>query len=175
MPRSSRTRSSIAVPAGFLMALALAILAGPAPALAADTVVFRDHGDFYGEADEPNICGWPAHFSGHITYQLMTVDAGGGTFHVTYHQTDNWTLVIADDPSVPASVRGETWRGRNEINYVLNVDPLTQRVVEITLNPNAEGPFRGLLERITLVVGADGSVRVDSHEFVGDVDCSVFV
>ena len=174
MSRTSRTRSAIGVPAALVLAFALIILAGPGSALAGGAVVFRDHGNSSGEADEANICGWPSHFDGHITYTVVNVEAPGGTFHIAFHLTDNWTIVIADDPSVPASVRGETWRGRNEITYVLNVDPSTQRVVEIVVNPFSEGPFHGLVERVTFVVGADGSVRVDRHELVGEIDCTQF-
>lgn len=169
MPRTSRSVSAIAL----VVALLLLLVAVPSSALGAGAVVFRDHGNSSGEADEPNICGWPAHFDGHITYELTTVDAGGN-YHVTFHLTDNWTVLIADDPSVPASVRGETWRGRNEITYILNVDPSTQRIVEVTVNPFSEGPFRGLVDRITLVVNPDGTARVDRHEINGSIDCSGF-
>ena len=107
-------------------------------------------------------------------YQVTVVETARGAFHSIFHLTDNWTLVIADDPSVPASVRGETWRGRNEITQIVNSDPTGQRVVEITINPFSEGPFHGLVERVTFVTDADGTVRVASHEFHGDVDCGAF-
>ena len=170
MPRTSRSVSAIAL----VVALLLLLVAVPSTALAAGAVVFRDHQSTTGQDLGPNICGWPSALSGGMEAQLLVVDAGNGNFHVTYHQTDNWTLVIANDPSVPESVRGETWRGRNEINYILNVDPSAQRVIEIFLNPNGEGPFRGLLEKTTLVISPDGTVRVDNHEFVGEVDCAAF-
>ena len=41
------------------------------------------------------------------------------------------------------------------------------------MNPFSEGPFHGLVERVTFVVGADGSVRVDRHELVGEIDCTL--
>jgi hypothetical protein len=167
-------RRIAAVPTALLIAFTIALTTSVGSVLAAETIVFRDHSNTSGEADETNICGWPAHFDGHVTFNLVALDQADGTFHVNFHQTDNWTVAIADDPSVPASVRGETWRGRDEFTFVLNMDPSSQRVVQIAINPNSEGPFHGLLERYTLVVGADGTVRVENHEFVGEVDCSVF-
>jgi hypothetical protein len=172
---TSPIRSVTPIPAAaVLLTLALMALIGPRPALADGAVVWRDHGNTAGEADEPNICGWPSHFDGHITFSVVAVESPDGTSHLTFHLTDNWTLVIADDPSVPASVRGDTWRGRSEMTQVVNLDASTQRVVQIFINPFAEGPFQGLVERVTFVVDPSGNVRVDRREFLGEIDCSQF-
>ena len=173
MSRIWRLHSLAVVPTALLIALTLTIQTFGS-ALAAGTDVFRFHSNSSGEADDTNICGWPSHFDGHVTFNIIVLDRTDGTFHVNFHQTDNWLVTIADDPSVPASVRGETWRGRDEFTYVLNADPSSQRLVQVAINPNSEGPFHGLLERYTLVVAADGTVRVENHEFQGEVDCSTF-
>ena len=158
----------------FVLFGALLSLALPATALGAGADVSRDSGSAVAAFDSPNICGWPASFNQTGGWHYTVVSTQGHQ-HVNYNEAVNWTLVLADDPSVPVSLRGVTWRGRNELTFVLNLDPSTERVVNVILNPNSEGPFHGLLERIVFVAGADGTVRVDRHEFVGAVDCSAFV
>ena len=80
---------------------------------------------------------------------------------MTFQEAVSYTLVIDDDPEVPASLRGATWRGHNVISFVTNFDPASEREITRQVQPCWEGPFRSLIERFTMVITADGTVRVD--------------
>jgi hypothetical protein len=156
-----------------LIGVLLSLLLSTSTALAAPAVVQHTSGVFDGVFDDFNICGWPATFSDVDRFHVIVVTTDAHNSHINFEAADNWTLVIHDDPSVPVSVRGATWRGRNEFSFVRNFDPTTDRLVVVTVNPNAEGPFKGLLDRTTFVVNADGTVRVDNHQVLGTVGCSI--
>jgi hypothetical protein len=131
---------------------------------------FQQRGSLAGTFHDLNICSWLSTFTVKGQFYLEAVETGG-TFHVTYHETANYTLVIDDDPSIPAAFRGVNWRGRNEFTFVGNFDLTSDRGTMVTVNPFSEGPFHGLLERLTLVRSADGTVRVDRDVFTGNIDC----
>jgi hypothetical protein len=92
-----------------------------------------------------------------------------------YHETVNYTLVISNDPSVPEQYRGVMWRGRNEETLVGTFDADGFRAMFVKVNPFSEGPFHGLVEREHFVWDANGIVRVDSHEFTGNIDCDALI
>ena len=157
------TRSSV------LGACLLALLAGPTSASGAEVIVGRDSLD--GVAHEFMICGWDATFTatGQIHWTVAIDDEHHG--HVTVQEAVSYVLVIDDDPEVPASLRGAIWRGHNVISFVTNFDPASEREVTRSVQPMWEGPFRSLIERFTMVIGADGTVRVDRQVLEPQVDC----
>jgi hypothetical protein len=154
---------------GVLCASLLALLAGPTSASAAEVIVGRDSLDGIGH--EFMISGWEATFTatGQIHWTVAMADDHHG--HVTVQEAVSYTLVIDDDPEVPASLRGATWHGHNVISFVTNFDPASQREITRSVQPYWEGPFRGLSERFTLVIDADGTVRVDRQILDTEVDC----
>lgn len=147
---------------------AVAFTAAGARAASAD--VFQQRGSLAGTFQDLNICSWPSTFTVKGQFYFEAVGTGD-TLHITYHETANYTVVIGDDPSVPAAFRGVTWRGRNEETVVGNFDLTSDRGMVITVNPYSEGPFHGLVERVTFVQSADGTVRVDRDVFTGSIDC----
>ena len=157
---------------GVLGAGLLALLAGPTSASGAEVSVGRESLD--GVAHEFMICGWEATFTatGQIHWTVAIDD--DHHVHVTVQEAVSYTLVIDDDPEVPASLRGATWRGHNVISFVTNFDPASEREITRRVQPSWEGPFRGLIERFTMVINADGTVRVDRQVLPTDVDCDQF-
>ena len=157
---------------GVLGAGLLALLAAPTSANGAEVSVGRESLD--GVAHEFMICGWEATFTatGQIHWTVAIDD--DHHVHVTVQEAVSYTLVIDDDPEVPASLRGATWRGHNVISFVTNFDPTSQRDITRRVQPSWEGPFRGLIERFTMVINADGTVRVDRQVLPTDVDCDQF-
>lgn len=155
---------------GVLAACLLAMLAGPASAAGAEVVTGRDSLD--GVDHDFMICGWEATFTarGQIHWTVAIADDHHG--HVTVQEAVTYTLVIDDDPSVPPSLRGETWRGQSMISFTANFDPSSEREVTRQVQTFFEGPFRGLSERIALRIAADGTVLVDSFVSKFDVDCA---
>ena len=57
------------------------------------------------------------------------------------------------------------------ISFVTNFDPASEREITRQVQPAWEGPFRGLIERFTMVIAADGTVRVDRQVLDTEVDC----
>jgi hypothetical protein len=112
--------------------------------------------------DDFNICGWPSTFdsSGQDHFVVTIADAHHG--HVTYEEVENYSVTIHDDPTVPESVRGVTWQGRNEFSFVLDFDPSTDRVLQHSVQTAFEGPFKSQIERITLFVAPDGTIQRDT-------------
>jgi|SoiMethySBSTD1v2_1073268.scaffolds.fasta_scaffold16389_1 hypothetical protein len=157
---------------GALGGCLLALLAGPTAASGTEVVVGRDSLD--GVAHEFNICGWEATFTatGQIHWTVAMADEHNG--HVTVQEAVSYVLVIDDDPNVPESLRGATWRGHNVISFVTNFDPASEREITRSVQPFWEGPFRGLSERFTMVIAADGTVRVDRQVLPSEIDCEAF-
>jgi hypothetical protein len=147
---------------------AVAFTAADATAGSAD--VFQQRGSLDGTFHDLNICSWPSTFTSKGQFYFEAVDTGN-TFHFTYHETVNYMLVIDDDPSIPAAFRGVTWSGRNEETVVGNFDLTSDRGMFVSVNPFSEGPFHGLVERVTFVQSADGTVRIDRDVFTGNIDC----
>jgi hypothetical protein len=83
-----------------LVAIALAV--PPAAASAGGAVVSNELGSLDGTFHDLNICGWPASFTTAGRYQLESVMVDDIHGHFAYHEAVNWTLVVDDDPSVPA-------------------------------------------------------------------------
>ena len=166
-----RAVQSIAI-AGSSLAL-IAALAGPA--VAAGQVVGVGGASLDAVFHDYMICGWQGTFTatGQIHW-TFTTDPNRPT-HVNVQESVSYTLVLDDDPSVPAALRGVTWRGHNVYTFVENVDPASGRVVVHSVQPFWEGPFRGLSERFTLVIAPDGTVRVDRAVAQFDVDCEGLV
>lgn len=151
-----------------LIACLLAVSAGPTFATGAEVIVGR------ASLDDVNhdfmICGWGATFtvSGQVHWTVTI--AGDHQFHFSFQESISYVLVIDDDPNVPDALRGVTWRGSNMISFATIVDPASEHEVTRTVQTAFEGPFRSQIERITLVVAADGTVRVD--RFVSDFDAN---
>jgi len=162
-----RIARSIAI-AGSSLALVGALVG---PTFAAGQVVGVGRESLDGVVHDNMICGWGATFTstGQIHW-TFTNDPNRPT-HVNVQESVAYTLKIDDDASVPTALRGVTWRGHNVIAFVQNLDPMSERVVIHSVQPFWEGPFRGLSERFTLNVAADGTVRVDRTVVDFDVDC----
>ena len=152
-----------------LVACLLAMSAGPTSASAAEVFVGRESLD--GVAQDSMICGWGATFTASGQAHWTVAIAGDRHGHVNFQESVNYVLVIDDDPNVPEALRGATWRGRNMFSFVTNFDPASEREITRTVQTAFEGPFRSLSERITLVIDADGTVRVDRLISNWDVDC----
>ena len=152
-----------------LVACLLAMSAGPALATEAEVIVGRASLD--AVTHEFMICGWGATFTTSGQAHWTVTIAGEHHLHVNFQELVSYLLVIDDDPSTPEALRGATWRGSNMISFATNVDPASEREVTRTVQTAFEGPFHGQIERITLVVAADGTVRV--NRFISDfeADC----
>jgi hypothetical protein len=139
-------------------------------------VPFQDRGVIIDDPPQhPNICGWLATFTGEGKFHLIVEDTGVGPMHVTFHETFNYTLVLEDDPSVPIDLQGMSWRGRNVATVVFNADSAGDRVIFVSRQNFAEGPFHGLSEQITFVQDPNGVVRVDRQVLFDGVDCSALL
>lgn len=152
----------------------LAALAAPAAATAAPAEVTLKSGSLDSTGHDLNICGWGATFTGTGSFHFGEVVVSGANprfvqSHV--HETVTYTLVIDDDPSVPVALRGATWRGHFEDTVAVSGSLIDGRFHLTFVNTFAEGPFHGLKQQITLVVSADGTVRVERDEISGEVDC----
>jgi hypothetical protein len=152
-----------------LVACLLAMSAGPALANAAEVIVGRESLDRVSH--DTMICGWGGTFTASGQAHWTVTIAGDHHVHVTFQESVSYVLVIDDDPNVPEALRGATWRGSNMISFATNIDPASAREVTRTVQTAFEGPFRSLIERITLVVAADGTVRVDRFISDFEADC----
>jgi hypothetical protein len=155
---------------GVLGGCLLSVLAGPAAAASgAEVIVGRESLDGVGQ--DLMICSWGATFTGkgQIHWTVSMADQHHG--HVTVQEAVSYVLVIDDDPNAPESLRGATWRGHSVISFVTNFDPASDRVITRQVQTYWEGPFRSLSERFTMVIGADGTVRVDRQVSDTEVDC----
>ena len=153
---------------------ALTLMSAAAPALAAPAEVTLESGSLDSTGHDLNICGWPATFTGTGQFHFGEVVVSGADPRLVQshvHETVNYTLVIDDAPSVPEAFRGATWRGRFEDTIVVGGSLADGRFRVTIVNTFAEGPFRGLKEQITLVIGADGTVQVERHDVEGEPDC----
>jgi len=152
-----------------LVACLLGMSAGPTLAAGADVNIGRESLD--GVTHDFMICGWGATFtaSGQAHWTVTIVD--DHQVHVTFQESVTYVLVIDDDPNVPEALRGATWRGYNMFSFGANFDPTSEREVTRSVQTAFEGPFRSLTERITLVVAADGTVRIDRLISEFDADC----
>ena len=153
-----------------ILAVALVVALG-APASARGADVVHQSWALDETSVDFNICSWTSTFTASGHYHFTNIVTQARTEHLTFHEAVNWTLVVSDDPNVPVEFRGATWRGRNELTLVLNLDLDGNRIMFVSVNPFSEGPFHGLLERIAFVVSPNGTVRVDSYGFVGTIDC----
>lgn len=152
-----------------LVACLLAMSAGPTFATEAEVFVGRESLDGVGQ--DFMICGWGATFTASGQAHWTVAIAGDHHGHVNFQESVSYVLVIDDDPNVPEALRGATWRGHSMISFVTNFDPASKREITRTVQTAFEGPFRSLSERITLVIDADGTVRVDRLISNWDVDC----
>lgn len=151
----------------------LAMSAGPTFATEAEVIVGRASLD--SVSHDFMICGWGATFTASGQAHWTVTIAGDQQVHVNYQESVSYVLVIDDDPTVPEAVRGAAWRGSNRISFATNLDPASEREVTRTVQTAFEGPFRSLIERITLVVAADGTVRVDRFTSDFEADCEALV
>jgi hypothetical protein len=144
-----------------VLALGLTIgsLMLPGAALAASPEVRHGQFDIIGEETNTNICGdWGVfRFSGTGTFTV--VDFGDGVLEVQIIERATYTLTLLDEPQ-------ETWDSRFVQAFTLHATPGGTVVRTFALN-SFEGPIR-IHETMTLVVGPDGSVRVDDATFVVD-------
>ena len=155
--------------ASALVACLLAMSAGPTFAAEAEVIVGRASLD--SVSHEFMICGWGATFTASGQAHWTVTIAGDHQFHVNFQESVSYVLVIDDDPTVPEALRGAAWRGSNMISFATNVDPASEREVTRTVQTAFEGPFHGQIERITLVVAPDGTVRIDRFISDFDADC----
>jgi hypothetical protein len=119
------------------------------------------HGQFdiIGEETNTNICGDWGVFSFSGTGTFTVVDFGEGVLHVEVLERARYTLTFLDEPQ-------ETWDSRVVEAFTFHATPGGTVVLTTAANP-FEGRIR-INEAVTLVVGPDGSVRVDDATFVVD-------
>lgn len=135
----------------------------PASVAAAGAEVTRGGDMWRGVvSDGNNICDWPSTFESSGQFHSVVTIADPHHGHVTFQEVENYSVTIHDDPTVPESVRGVTWQGRNEFSFVLDFDPSTERVLRHSVQTAFEGPFRAQIERITLFVAPDGTIQRDT-------------
>jgi hypothetical protein len=151
--------------------IAMLTVLGWSAAAEARSSVYRERGSLDGDFTDLNICNWTATFTATGFSDFVLVDTSAPTETYKYHETVNYSLVISADPSVPEPYRGATWRGRNEETFVGTFDVNGDRGVFVLVNPFSEGPFHGLVERVTFVADASGTVHVDRDVFTGTIDC----
>ena len=160
-----------AIRAATVVSLTGAFATGAAQASAAS--VYRD-GDRWREVVtiDSNICGWPSTFTSRGSYHLVDMTNKTGRVNFTVNETNHWTLVISDDPSVPEAFRGEVWRGREVETDRFTYDPETGQLVYIYRVNEAEGPFQNAFRgRDTYVVDGSGILRVERSVSIEDIDC----
>jgi hypothetical protein len=149
----------------------------PASVAAAGAEVTRG-GDMWRDVvtDGTNICGWPSTFDSSGQDHFVVTIADAHHVHVTYQEDENYSVTIHDDPTVPESVRGVTWQGRNEFSFDLDFDPSSDRVLQHSVQTALEGPFKSLIERITLFVAPDGTIQRDTvvTRWLDPAECEQF-
>lgn len=145
-----------------------------APALAAGADVQNYRGSIDGTSRDLNICGWPSVFIDHGQWHLTVVSSSPQRIHVTYQESSRYEVTVDDDLTVPVAARGLVWQGINVIAFETDFDPTTAQQQTRSVQTYFEGPFRGLSERVTLRVAADGTILVDQTVSRFDVDCSAF-
>jgi hypothetical protein len=141
------------------LGLTIGALVLPAAALAASPEVRHGQFDIIGEETNTNICGdWGVfRFTGIGTFTV--VDFGDGVRQVQVLERATYTLTFVDEPQ-------ETWDSRFVQAFTFHATPGGTTVQTVAFN-SFEGPIR-IHETATLVVGPDGSVRVDDATFVVD-------
>jgi hypothetical protein len=154
------------------VAIIASLLAAPALAAGADVQNYRGSAD--GTSHDFNICSWPSVFVAHGQWHVTVMSSGGNRIHVIYQESVRYEVTIDDDLSVPVAARGLVWQGINVFAFETNFDPTTAQEQTRSVQTFFEGPFRGLSERVTLRVAADGTILVDKTVSPSDVDCSVF-
>jgi len=102
-----------------------------------------------------NICGDLATFTFESTGHTVAVDTGSG-YHFEFVDVDFYTVDF-DDPALG------TWTARATETAHFNATPGDVVTLHVG-NNNLEGDVR-IRELLTLVIGADGEVRVDSADF----------
>jgi hypothetical protein len=144
-----------------VMALSLTIgsMMLPGAAFAASPGVIHVRSEFTHEETNTNICGdWGVfRFSGTDTFTV--VDFSDGVFQFEFLGRGTYTLTFLDEPQ-------ETWNSRWVESFTFHATPGGTIVLTSAFN-SFEGPIR-IHETMTLVVGPDGSVRVDNATFVVD-------
>jgi hypothetical protein len=167
--------SRIARPGMLSLASAMiigALLAAPALAAGADVQNYRGSAD--GTSHDFNICSWPSEFVAHGQWHATVMSSGANRIHVIYQESVRYEVTIDDDLTVPVAARGLVWQGINVFAFETDFDPTTAQEQTRSVQTFFEGPFRGLSERVTLRVAADGTILVDKTVSPADVDCSAF-
>jgi len=141
------------------LGLTIGALMLPAAALAASPEVRHGQFDIIGEETNTNICGDSGVFRFTGTGTFTVVDFGNGVLQVQVVERATYTLTFLDEPQ-------ETWESRFVQASTFHVTRGGATVQTFALN-SFEGPIR-IHETATLVVGPDGSVRVDDATFVVD-------
>jgi hypothetical protein len=102
-----------------------------------------------------NICGNLATFTTESTGHAIATETEDG-FHFTFVDNDVYTVDF-DDPALG------TWNGRATETTTFNATPGDVITLQVG-NNNIEGDVR-IHEQMTLVIGADGEVRVERSDF----------
>jgi hypothetical protein len=121
--------------------------------------VSHERSVFTHEETNTNICGDLGVFRFSGTDTFTVVDFSNGVFHFNLIERGTYTLTFLDEPQ-------ETWGSRFTEAITFNAAPGGTVVIATAFN-SFEGPIR-IHEMTTLVVGPDGSVRVDNATFVVD-------
>jgi hypothetical protein len=109
-------------------------------------------------AHDFNICGDLGTFTFDTSGHVISTDTGTG-FHFNLAEVATYTLVF-DDPALG------TWSARATESTVFNANPGDKVTFHTAFN-SFEGPVK-IRERVTLVIDANGVVRVDNA--IAEVD-----
>lgn len=107
-----------------------------------------------------NICGFPATFDFVVTTEWHSVEANGGV-HFQLTEVARWTVTF-DDPALGV------WSGRGTETDAFTASPGDVLQFHVVFN-GREGPVR-IHEHQQVVVGADGSLRVELEQVTTDYE-----
>lgn len=139
----------------FVMLFLTGVMMAVAPPAAAAEVVRDSWHNRTGIQHDVNICGDLATFTFSSTGHTIAIDTGSG-FHFEFVDVDMYTVDF-DDPSLGV------WEGRATETATFNATPGDVITLHVG-NNNIEGEVR-IRELTTLVIGPDGTVRVDTEVF----------
>ena len=149
------------MPSRRLIPLVCAIACAAAFPAAAAATVTHDGSRTFRETitgHDFNICGFPGTFNMVISSEWHSTEANGG-YHFQLTEVSRWTVTF-DDPALGV------WSGRGTETDAFTASPGDVQTLHMIFN-GSEGPVR-IHEHEQVVVGADGTLRVDVEQVTTD-------
>jgi hypothetical protein len=145
-----------------LITLAGLVACAIACPIAAAGTVSHDGSGMIRVTDPPvhdtNICGLPGTFRMSRMFEWHSTEANGG-YHFQLTEISSWTVTL-DDPTLGV------WSGRGTETQAFTASPGDVVTFHVIFNGD-EGPVR-IHEHEQVVVGADGTLRVDVEQVTTD-------